>query len=376
MIITLLFMVMNSHGTTSPTQEAVPEGAKSERIAEVKVSAELEDIGALTRGMAFIAIPEEEKSLRIKYDLPSASDAIDFGAHPSGRHTYDINSKTNMSWTIENGRLIESVNNVVRWQAPMASGDFKLRLTRTEERRWGKDDTLAPLERYVGQLDLTALVQFPFNASTQSAVEGYPIGVYPDESAPSVGEPVASHRDAYRPPKFMVKVTPLNEHLYVSEHFTLGDFSRPDEKGKTRFIALQYPLLRRLERIIDLLNEGGKRVDHLTILRGYISPLEKDRLEREGVSLSDFSRFLYGDAVAFIVDQDGDKKMDDLNGDGRIDIADAEFLADIAEQAEVESKLPGGIGVYSNFTDPFFQNTPYIQVDTRGWRSRWSFINP
>ena len=68
--------------------------------------------------------------------------------------------------------------------------------------------------------------------------------------------------------------------------------------------------------------------------------------------------------------------MDDLNGDGKIDVADARWLAAIAEQAESQSRSFGGIGIYDHFKDAYYPDTPYVQVDTRGWRSRWSRLKP
>jgi hypothetical protein len=84
-----------------------------------------------------------------------------------------------------------------------------------------------------------------------------------------------------------------------------------------------------------------------------------------------FSRSQYGDAAAIIWDADGDGLMDDLNGDGAIDYADAQFLAD--RLSEVQRKLGkfGGIGAQAAPQLPHLPRTPYVDVDMRGVSSRW-----
>jgi hypothetical protein len=76
---------------------------------------------------------------------------------------------------------------------------------------------------------------------------------------------------------------------------------------------------------------------------------------------------MYGDAMDWFVDNDGDGRMDDLNGDGRVDIEDA----DHARAAErVERRYPhlvGGIG----HLPPTSAHAGFVHLDTRGYRARW-----
>lgn len=376
-ILTLILLLSGGvRATTTSTTTTTQSTPLPEKINEVSITAFIPELGTFTRGMGFLCVPGEEKTISLQYEFPADSESLSFANTPSGKHQYEIGRKINLGWSIDGGKILKSVENSIIWQAPRKPGDYKIRAVHTEERRWGCDDTFLPVQRYVGQIELRAIVQYPFNPVSDTTLEGYAIGVYPDENGPGVVDPVASHRTSYRPPRFFIKVTPLNEDIKISPHFSLGDFSRPQEKGKTRFIALKYSIVNRLELIIDLLQKKGKRVKGLKILRGYVSPLEKERLKREGIYLSEFSRFLYGDAAAIIVDEDNDNKLDDLNGDGKVDVADARWLAEIVEQAEMESRLPGGIGIYNHFKDTYYPDTPYVQVDTRGWRSRWSDLKP
>ena len=78
---------------------------------------------------------------------------------------------------------------------------------------------------------------------------------------------------------------------------------------------------------------------------------------------------MYGDAMDIYIDNDNNGSMDDLNRDGRVDIADARVLAAAADR--VERKYPsliGGIGVYR--ARPGAHNG-FVHIDTRGFRARW-----
>ena len=80
------------------------------------------------------------------------------------------------------------------------------------------------------------------------------------------------------------------------------------------------------------------------------------------------SRHMYGDAADVAIDNDGNGRMDDLTGDGRVTVADARVLAEAAE--EVERRYPhliGGIGVYR----PTSAHGGFVHIDTRGYRARW-----
>jgi hypothetical protein len=77
---------------------------------------------------------------------------------------------------------------------------------------------------------------------------------------------------------------------------------------------------------------------------------------------------MYGDAADIYLDADGDGRMDDLNGDGRVDIRDARWLASVAEDVEVaHPEVTGGIGTYRANA----AHGPFVHVDTRGSRARW-----
>jgi hypothetical protein len=59
------------------------------------------------------------------------------------------------------------------------------------------------------------------------------------------------------------------------------------------------------------------------------------------------SRHIYGDAADIFVDEDGNGRMDDLDGDGRVDLGDVDVLRRIVEKMTGESwygPYSGGLG--------------------------------
>jgi uncharacterized protein YcbK (DUF882 family) len=72
------------------------------------------------------------------------------------------------------------------------------------------------------------------------------------------------------------------------------------------------------------------------------------------------SRHQYGDAADVAIDADGD---------GRVTLRDEVLVARAVEQVESEHpELVGGLGLYTSR----HYRTPYVHIDTRGKRSRWT----
>ena len=60
--------------------------------------------------------------------------------------------------------------------------------------------------------------------------------------------------------------------------------------------------------------------------------------------------------------------MDDLNGDGKVNTRDAQFLARVVDEIEKEHPdLIGGVGVYPATS----AHGPFVHVDVRGVKARW-----
>jgi hypothetical protein len=77
-----------------------------------------------------------------------------------------------------------------------------------------------------------------------------------------------------------------------------------------------------------------------------------------------------GDAADVYIDSDGDERMDDLNGDGRVNRRDAIYLLTLVNEMDNSSgygALVGGASAYSSNHD----HGPFVHVDTRGYPARW-----
>jgi uncharacterized protein YcbK (DUF882 family) len=87
-----------------------------------------------------------------------------------------------------------------------------------------------------------------------------------------------------------------------------------------------------------------------------------------GNGRSGVSRHMYGDAADVFVDNDQNGRMDDLNGDGRVDHRDAQVILEAVERVERRHpRFAGGGGVYRANA----AHGPFAHIDVRGWRARW-----
>lgn len=83
-----------------------------------------------------------------------------------------------------------------------------------------------------------------------------------------------------------------------------------------------------------------------------------------------FSRHVFGDAADIYVDEDLDGVIDDLDNNGKHDMADALVIHSIINKMENDPEnehLVGGMGSYKKNT----AHTYFIHVDTRGYKARW-----
>jgi uncharacterized protein YcbK (DUF882 family) len=206
----------------------------------------------------------------------------------------------------------------------------------------------------VPNLNIVRLV--PMSAKRGGSIGSYRIGDWPDKEG------------IYAPPSGLIEVTPQNRNLRVSEHFTLGDFlTKGQENVWPKYVAMSPRLLDKLELTIRELEESGQPVKDVGVISGFRTP----SYNAHGGSTAgrgELSRHMYGDAIDIYIDNDGDGRMDDLDGNGRVDFGDAQVLAAAADR--VEKKYPtliGGIGTYRATG----AHAGFVHVDTRGFRARW-----
>lgn len=206
------------------------------------------------------------------------------------------------------------------------------------------------------RLRLNVFVQQRFDAR-QQAIDGYRIGHYQPRGLRG--------RASSAPPEGFVAVTPANRDVRVSEHFTLGQFlchQQPEHWPK--YLRLRPRLLEKLERVRAALAKASFDVPTVTVMSGFRTPWYNADIGNTTV----YSQHLFGSAADIFVDADGDNRMDDLNGDGVIDTADARWLADLVDTITAETPaLAGGMSAYPANS----RHGPFVHVDVRGTRVRW-----
>ncbi|HET6230984.1 MAG TPA: hypothetical protein VFE05_13005 [Longimicrobiaceae bacterium] len=201
----------------------------------------------------------------------------------------------------------------------------------------------------------------PLSAKQNGRVGTYKVGEWPFEEG---GAP----KPQYDPPKGLVQVTPENEDLQISEHLRLRDImTKGQENVWPKYVVLSPRLLDKVELTIAELQAEGHPVEHIFVISGFRTP-SYNETGGDPTGRASLSRHMYGDAMDICVDNNHDGRMDDLNGDGRVTVADARVIGHAAEQ--VEAKYPnliGGIGIYA----PTGAHSGFVHIDTRGFRARW-----
>jgi hypothetical protein len=211
------------------------------------------------------------------------------------------------------------------------------------------------------------ITMLPFDSKTRGRVGDYRVGWWPAER----------HRlrsAAYANPDGFIQVTPDNQDTPVSEHFRLRDFLTHDQEDVwPKYIVLREALVDKLELIIDDLAAHGHPNAHLVILSGFRTPAYNALgLGSRGGRARD-SRHQFGDAADIYVDDDGDGRMADLNGDGHVDSRDARVLLASVDRVEAaHPELVGGAGVYRGTK----AHGPFLHVDVRGEAVRWAVVEP
>ena len=266
--------------------------------------------------------------------LPGASIEIVAG-HPGAGSGLGLTAAAGSTIAVEPGRWT--------WTAPPSPGLVPIRI----ERRAGDDVVV-----------LNAMVMRPATDMKNGTLAGYRIGAYP--SRPLRNLPV------YLPPGGFVELTAKTAAARVSPNFTLGQFQCKQAGDYPKAVVLRERLLQQLEFLLRAVRDAGHEVSSLHVMSGYRTPFYN-----EAIGNVKYSRHQYGDAADVFVDEDPqDGVMDDLNGDGRVDKADAIWLRDLFDRAlarDGAEDLQGGLGAYGTTAS----HGPFVHVDTRGFRARW-----
>jgi len=206
----------------------------------------------------------------------------------------------------------------------------------------------------------TVFTMRSFGQKVRQWLNGYRLGYWPEEKG-------RVRSEAYKNPDGFIEVTPENEDTRVSEHFRLRDFVSHDQKDVwPKYVVLREPLLDKLELVIEDLNDHGINAEGLRIRSGFRTPAHNFAVRGEGSARD--SRHQFGDAADVYIDQEGNGKMSDLNGDGKVSFADVKLILDAVERVEARyPELVGGTGLYA-YSGP---SGPFAHIDVRGTRARW-----
>jgi hypothetical protein len=210
----------------------------------------------------------------------------------------------------------------------------------------------------IAKTDLVVIATVPAARVRKGRLNGYHIGRYPvDRSMPP----------EYQLPSGFIEVTEANQDLFVSDHFQLRQFLTKDQRQVwPKYVVLDLRLVDKLELLLRELNTAHAPAKTLHVMSGYRTPQYNGR---GGKGRARFSRHMYGDAADVWIDSDRDGRMDDLNGDGKHDISDAQVLASAVERLEEKyPELTGGAAAYEATS----AHGPFVHLDARGRPARWS----
>ena len=182
-------------------------------------------------------------------------------------------------------------------------------------------------------------------------LNGYRIGKYPKN-----------------PPKGFIRLDgPEDRNISVSPHFKLGQFlCKQQPKAWPKYVLVSQPNLKRLETLREnLVADGITDAKTFFVMSGFRTPFYNT-----AIGSAKYSRHMYGDASDIYIDvSPRDGNMDDLNKDGKITKADANFLYDYAAKlfSKSDKVKPGGLGSYKANA----VHGPFVHVDGRGRAARW-----
>jgi len=239
----------------------------------------------------------------------------------------------------------------------------------------------SPTPVYSRKATLRVLSPSPGSLFQNGELDGFRIGKYLNPSGAEGRKTphVALHPERFLPPNAFYLVDDQTRDLRVSRHLRLGDFALDFpwfSLGKRQYIALDYRLVRKIEDLIDELNRAGLPGESFRMICGFRPPsYNLDRIAQDGgESLkAPFSLHQYGRAVDFILDADGDLRLDDLNRDDKVTVRDTAVIVhhiNVLDRRYRSQGVPlyGGVGIYDHHD--FWERpvqTPYIHMDTRGF---------
>lgn len=224
-----------------------------------------------------------------------------------------------------------------------------------------------------GRASVMLLPGVTFDRNGDGTLQGVNVGIYPDEKGASAPNSVKENAQLYQVPTAFYRLDATTASARATEFLTLGQLNPsplPEETAKVRFVALSPRLLKFLPALFATLEKNGLDPARLTVVRGFVSPTERLRLERAGVRLAAFTRHQYGDALVAVYrdPKEPAPRMADVDGDGTVTIKDADKLAESVKQTMDALGMYGGLGVIGHFDDKgTAKGSPCVHLDLRGF---------
>jgi len=208
------------------------------------------------------------------------------------------------------------------------------------------------LSNNITRKHLLVIVKTPFNANNKQ-LNNYQIGLYP---APYKNYP------QYRAPNGFIEVTQEDLTRQLTPHVQIKNVICKQVSGFPKYLYVNNDGLLMLEDLLTFVQNEGIKVSKFAFISGYRTPHYN-----RSIGNGKHSRHQYGDAFDLYIDEDGDGRMDDLNGDGKLTIADVDVLYKVFEKFQKQSRYNGGIGRYK----PASHHGGFVHIDNRGFTARW-----
>ncbi len=240
------------------------------------------------------------------------------------------------------GKIVSKGNGKWKFIAPMTSGNYEIIIENQIKNQ---------------KIILTVFVLVSLSEKKGEYLNGYRVGNYPDENYKG--------RKNYKKPEGLIEVTEENKDTYISPHFQLKQFLCKQTSGWPKYLLVNPKLVVKLEYLVNELSNNGISVSTVFIMSGYRTPYYN-----KSIGNVKFSRHIFGDAADIYVDEDLDGVIDDLDKDGKNNMADAQVIHSIISKMENDPEnvhLIGGMGSYNKNS----AHTYFIHVDTRGYKARW-----
>jgi hypothetical protein len=209
--------------------------------------------------------------------------------------------------------------------------------------------------------DVSVITLVPLSQKRAGRIGNYRIGNWPNEQG-------GATNPIYRPPAGMIEVTLRNRDTWLSEHIQLKDFiTKGQDDVWPKYVVVQPRVLDKIELVIIELEAMGHPVENIFAVSGFRTPAYNAG-GGNTAGRGKLSRHMYGDAMDIAVDNDNNGIMDDLNGDGRINLSDARVIGAAVDR--VEQKYPAMVGGM-HYYPPTGGHQGMVHIDTRGFRARW-----